>query len=128
MPWSNDKIRIYYNIPQIEGECKATFKNTAKGPIGKKFLTAKEQTQVSFRRTQDSRMQIFQTFDEELDGLKTYTALFHTKAGKDFEKWNSWNFTNPGIWDGNKDANFWYSANTTMLYLTVPYILGKQSV
>jgi hypothetical protein len=73
-------------------------------------------------------MQVFQTFDKELEGLKTYTALFHTKAGKDFEKWNNWNFTSPGIWDGDKDANFWYSPNTTMLYLTVPYILGQQSV
>jgi len=57
-------------------------------------------------------------------GLKTFTALFHTKEGEDFEKWNNWNFTDPGIWDGNKDANFWYSSNTTMLYLTAPYILG----
>ena len=56
MEWSNDKIRIYYNIPQVEGECRAVFTNTAKGPIGKKFLTPEEETKVSFRRTQDSRM------------------------------------------------------------------------
>ena len=59
MSWSNDKIRIYYNIPQVKGECKAIFTNTAKGPSGKKFLTAEEQSTVSFRRTADSRMQIF---------------------------------------------------------------------
>jgi hypothetical protein len=56
--------------------------------------------------------------------LKTYQALFHTKEGKNLEKWNSWNFTNPGIWDGNKDANFWYDAKTTMLYITSPYVIG----
>ena len=39
MSWSNDKIRIYYNIPQVKGESRAIFTNTAKGPEGKKFLT-----------------------------------------------------------------------------------------
>lgn len=59
MPWSNDKIRVYYNIAQVKGECRAIFTNSAKGPAGKKFLTPEEETQVSFRRTADSRMQIF---------------------------------------------------------------------
>ena len=73
-------------------------------------------------------MQVFTKFDKELDGLKSYSSLFHTKEGKDLEKWNSWNFTSPGIWDGNKDANFWYSPNSTMLWFTMPYVIGKQSV
>jgi len=57
--------------------------------------------------------------------LKTFTALFHTKEGEELEKWNNWNFTTSWDWDGNRDANFWYSANTTMLYITAPYTLGK---
>jgi hypothetical protein len=73
-------------------------------------------------------MQVFQTFDKELEGLKTYSSLFHTKEGKNLEKWNHWNFTTSGVWDGNKDANFWYSPNSTMLWFTVPYVLGKDTV
>jgi len=48
-------------------------------------------------------MQIYQTFEDELIGLKTYTALFHTKEGQLHEKWNSWNFTDSMDWDGRKD-------------------------
>ena len=44
MPWSNDKVRIYYHIPQKEGECRAVFTNTADGRIGKKSLTEEEET------------------------------------------------------------------------------------
>ena len=44
MPWSNDKIRVYYNIPQVIGECRAIFTNSAKGTRGKKFLTPEEET------------------------------------------------------------------------------------
>jgi len=57
--------------------------------------------------------------------LKTFTALFHTKEGEELEKWNNWNFTTSWDWDSNTEANFWYSANTTMLFITAPYILGK---
>jgi len=60
--------------------------------------------------------------------LKSYTALLHTKEGKDLTKWNSWNFTTSWHWDGNKEANFWYSPNTTLLWFTNPFVIGKQSV
>lgn len=63
-----------------------------------------------------------------MNGLKTYQALFHTTEGKNFEKYNNWNFTTTANWDGNEDANFWYSPSTTMLYITMPYEIGKQSV
>lgn len=42
MEWSNDKIRIYYNIPQVPGQAVAIFHNTAKGTAGKKFLLPEE--------------------------------------------------------------------------------------
>lgn len=73
-------------------------------------------------------MQIYYTYDDELKGLKSYSGLFHTAEGKNFTKYNNWNFTSAGDWDGNKDKNFWYSPETTLLYFTSPTVLGKESV
>ena len=128
MMWSNNRIRVIYQIPLVAGECRAEFENDAKGPIGRKSLTKEEEVEVTFRRTPDSKMQIFFKYDDELKGLGTYFALFHTKEGKDLTKYNNWNFTTPDIWDSKPDANFWYSPNSTMLIYTKPNVLGKETL
>lgn len=71
MFWSNDKIRIYYNIPLIIGVSRGIFSNTAKSIMGKQNLTKEEETLISFRRTADSKMQIFFKFDDELKDCRT---------------------------------------------------------
>ena len=63
-------------------------------------------------------MQIFFKFDKELEGINSYSALIHTKEGKEYQKWNNWNFTETSFWDGEPGANFWYSENTTILLFT----------
>lgn len=69
MFWSNDKIRVYYHIPLEEDAIKGKFTNTAKSVIGKQSLTEDEKTLVSFRRTADSKMQLFFKFDDELKDI-----------------------------------------------------------
>lgn len=54
--------------------------------------------------------------------------MFHTKEGKNFSKFNNWNFTDSGIWDGDEGNNFWYASNTTILFLSSTYKIGEQSI
>ena len=65
-------------------------------------------------------------FDKELHGLKTYSRMFQTKDAHNFTKFNNWNFTSPTVWDGYGHENFYFDKNTTLLFRTQIYTIGKE--
>lgn len=88
-------------------------------------MTDEELQEVSFKRANDYRQQIYIDFDDELKGLQFVTFGFHTKETKDFDKYNGFNFT-VDTWDSPFVDSFWNSYNTTLLYGTRPYVLGEE--
>lgn len=67
-------------------------------------------------------------FDEtKLNGLKTYAYGFTSddlESGIN-ERFNYWNFTNNRMWDSITTESFWYNVNTSIIYKTVPFVIGQ---
>ena len=67
---------------------------------------------VSFKKSVAVKTQIFSEYSDELKGLSNYIWLWHN-LDRDLEKYNNWNFTKSGPWDGNGLNSMWYNLNTT---------------
>lgn len=120
---ANDKIRIHYWIPRVRGEIYANYTNDHPKQLNQNKTLAQLET-VSFYRTSDFKAQFICELDQELVGLKSWSAFFHTSDGKNLTKFNNWNFSSSYWWD-SVEAGFWFHENTTILYYTIPYIVGK---
>ena len=55
----------------------------------------------------------------------TVQILLHSEDDIDDTAWNNWNFSSKAEWS-DPDSGFIYSNHTTILYQTVPFIIGKQ--
>lgn len=55
----------------------------------------------------------------------TVQILLHSEDDIDDAAWNNWNFSTKASWS-DPDSGFIYSNKTTILYQTVPFIIGKQ--
>ena len=86
-----------------------------------------EKVTVTFRRSISASHQIFIEFDDELKGLENFVYLWINKDRRQ-DAYNNWNFTKPGPWDSDENANMWYSSNSTNLGHTVNYIIGKEQI
>ena len=47
---------------------------------------------------------------------------------RSLEKYNNWNFTESGSWDGDGENSMWYNLNTTALGASVSYKIGSESI
>ena len=58
--------------------------------------------------------------------------LFHKGDAGDLTKYNSWNFSDPYVWDGTnyegEGGSFWFNQNTTFLGDTNNYEVGREKI
>lgn len=123
---ANDKIRIHYWIPIGDENYKASFENS----LGGDREPNENLTTVFFKRSSEFSAQVICEFDEDLHGLKSWYALFHTKIAKDLTAYNNWNFSSDpsSKWWDSVDYGFWFADTTTLLVYSVDYIIGYEQV
>ena len=122
LPFANDKIRIYFQMPVNDENYRAEFKNSLGRPEPK---SENASTTIYYKRSSEFRAEIVCEFDPDLTGLSSFYALFHSAEGKNETKYNNWNFTTPTLWDSVEEG-FWFATNTTKLVKTQTYVIGKQ--
>ena len=119
---ANDKIRVHYWVPVTDDSFKSVFTNDLKPDL----VPTYNSSTVFFWRSTGFSAQILNEFDPDLDGLKTWYTLFHTKIAKtNLTAFANWNFsarTDSNWWD-SIDNGFWFDKDTTMLVQTVPYYI-----
>lgn len=123
----NDKIRLHYWIPINDQNYTATYFNDLKSETIEPLYN---KSTVFFQRITGFIAQIKCEYHPDLNDLKSWFALFHTKIGKNLTAYNNWNFssdTSSKWWD-SIEHGFWFAESTTMLIQTVPYIIGKQQI
>lgn len=116
---------------------EADFENTSKTGIGlkKSELSHDYLRNVTLTSTSDFRLKFLIKFKEkDIYGQRAYSKLFHSAERNNTLKYNNWNFTTGAVWDSNvknKDGqytSFWYSINTTFLFETETFLVGKEQV
>ena len=122
--FANDKIRVYYKVPINEEGAESKFTNT----LGPNIDPNWNKTTVFFRRSSGFQSQVRTEFDEDLNGLRNWYCLFHTKIGKNLTAFSNWNLTSDGtpFWWDSVEAGFWLAVSTTLLMRTLPYYIGKE--
>ena len=79
LPFADNKIRVKYNVPINDVDYNARFINS----IGRlEPLADDATTTVYYKRSSEFRAEIVCSFDEDLHGLRSQYALFHTQEGK----------------------------------------------
>lgn len=88
-------------------------------------MTEEELKLAFFKKISGYSMQMVVDFNEELNGLRSYSYNLHTQEANETTLFNNWNFTTAKIWDSVEEG-FWFQPKTTILYNTDTYVIGKE--
>ena len=70
-------------------------------------------------------------FSSELNDIESYSYFLQSNQMKNKTRYNNWNFTGDArAWDDDdpKFDSFWYSINTTLLWHTETYKIGREQI
>ena len=118
---------MHFWLPYTNTSLRGNFTNDSVYGSGKTGLTDEQLQKIEFHDSTSFRAQLRADFSHELDGFESFSWYFHSREHDQVQKYNNWNFTTAKLWDSVEEG-FWFADNTTALWRTMNYVVGKQQV